>query len=169
VPLVDADKDGMVFEKEVVAFFDRWGDLPDLMRAACVTMSVSEDGRGLFDLLDSDRDGRLSVRELRQLPKLLEKFDFNGDGYLQPDEFPPTTTLHRGGVPAAPSGVFTIVYPAGEAPPPPAPSAGPLWFRKMDRNRDGDVSRAEFLGSDEEFRRIDTDGDGLISREEAER
>jgi hypothetical protein len=38
----------------------------------------------------------------------------------------------------------------------------------MDRNRDGDVSRREWLGSEEEFRAIDTDGDGLISLEEAE-
>ena len=38
-----------------------------------------------------------------------------------------------------------------------------------DRNGDGDVSRREFLGTDEEFRKIDTDGDGLISREEAEK
>jgi hypothetical protein len=48
-------------------------------------------------------------------------------------------------------------------------SAGPAWFRAMDRNGDGDVSRREFLGTDADFRRIDTDGDGLISREEAER
>ena len=46
---------------------------------------------------------------------------------------------------------------------------GPLWFRKLDRNRDGDVSRKEWMFSEEEFRRIDTDGDGLISVEEAER
>ncbi|HEV3235798.1 MAG TPA: hypothetical protein VGZ25_02350, partial [Gemmataceae bacterium] len=46
---------------------------------------------------------------------------------------------------------------------------GPVWFRKMDRNGDGDVSRREFLGSDEDFRRIDADGDGLISLEEAEK
>jgi hypothetical protein len=39
----------------------------------------------------------------------------------------------------------------------------------MDRNRDGDVSRREFLGTDAQFRQIDTDHDGLISREEAER
>jgi hypothetical protein len=39
----------------------------------------------------------------------------------------------------------------------------------MDRNRDGDVSRREWLGSEELFRQIDTDGDGLISAEEADR
>jgi hypothetical protein len=46
---------------------------------------------------------------------------------------------------------------------------GPLWFRKMDRNGDGFVSLREFLGSKEDFLRIDADGDGLISPEEAER
>jgi hypothetical protein len=39
----------------------------------------------------------------------------------------------------------------------------------MDVNGDGDVSRREFLGSEEAFRQLDTDGDGLISVEEAER
>ena len=51
---------------------------------------------------------------------------------------------------------------------PPTDARGPAWFRKMDRNGDGDVSRAEFLGSKEDFDRIDTDHDGLISLEEAE-
>ena len=39
----------------------------------------------------------------------------------------------------------------------------------MDRNGDGDVSRREFLGTPEEFKKLDLDGDGLISREEAEK
>jgi hypothetical protein len=38
----------------------------------------------------------------------------------------------------------------------------------MDRNGDGDVSWKEFLGTREQFRRLDRDGDGLISAEEAE-
>jgi hypothetical protein len=37
----------------------------------------------------------------------------------------------------------------------------------MDRNNDGDLSPSEFLGSAEEFRRLDADGGGLISAEEA--
>ena len=52
---------------------------------------------------------------------------------------------------------------------PQVPERGPAWFRKMDRNRDGDVSRREWLGTAEQFRAIDRDGDGLISLEEAVR
>jgi hypothetical protein len=38
----------------------------------------------------------------------------------------------------------------------------------MDRNADGDVSRAEFVGTRAEFDAMDADRDGLISLREAE-
>jgi hypothetical protein len=37
----------------------------------------------------------------------------------------------------------------------------------MDRNKDGDVSRREFLGPRERFERLDRDRDGLIDADEA--
>jgi Ca2+-binding EF-hand superfamily protein len=49
-----------------------------------------------------------------------------------------------------------------------ASSTGPTWFRKMDRNNDGDLSPHEFVGSLEAFSKLDTDHDGLIDRQEAE-
>jgi hypothetical protein len=45
---------------------------------------------------------------------------------------------------------------------------GPLWFRKMDHNGDGDISPCEFLDTPEQFKKLDLDGDGLINREVAE-
>jgi EF hand len=38
----------------------------------------------------------------------------------------------------------------------------------MDRNRDGDISRREFLGPRADFDRLDRDRDGLIDAQEAE-
>ena len=56
---------------------------------------------------------------------------------------------------------------AAYLPPADAPGEGPLWFRRMDRNRDGDVSWREFLGPSDRFVRIDADGDTLIDAAEA--
>jgi hypothetical protein len=36
----------------------------------------------------------------------------------------------------------------------------------MDRNRDGDLSRSEFLGTSEQFKELDRDQDGLIGSRE---
>jgi Ca2+-binding EF-hand superfamily protein len=44
----------------------------------------------------------------------------------------------------------------------------PDWLRNLDKNSDGKLSRAEFVGTDEQFKRYDTDGDGFISRAEVE-
>jgi Ca2+-binding EF-hand superfamily protein len=169
--LIDRDGDGKVTEKELVAYVQKMSDLQARSTAACISLVFIEDGRGLFDLLDADHDGRLSVHEMQQAPKLLARLDKDGKGYLAPSDVPGRCQLLvRRGPAAGPgwSGLSHTEAGSGEDDrPPPEPKAGPLWFRKMDRNGDGFVSRREFMGSDELFNKIDTDGDGLISAEEA--
>jgi len=65
-------------------------ELQKRVTAGSVTLSITDQSRGLFDLLDTDRDGRLSVRELRQAPKLLKQFDRTNKGYLTRDDLPRT-------------------------------------------------------------------------------
>ena len=142
-------------------------------RAACVTLVLEDHSRGLFDLLDVNRDGRLGMREARGAVKLLDRLG-GGKGYLTKADLPRSyqLTLRRGptgggGQEAALAELYAGPEESGDEEG--TGGAGPAWFRKMDRNRDGDVSRKEFLYSDELFRKIDTDGDGLISRKEAEK
>jgi Ca2+-binding EF-hand superfamily protein len=171
---MDRDGDGKVTEKEFLAYLDHAQELQKRARAGCVTLDLSDESRGLFDLLDTDRDGRLSVREMRGAVRLLGRYDQGGKGYLSKADVPHSyrLTVRRGAAAGGldPSTAFLKLYGGGaDRYEPERPGRGPLWFRKMDRNRDGDVSRKEFLFGEAAFRRLDTDGDGLISVEEAER
>jgi hypothetical protein len=51
--------------------------------------------------------------------------------------------------------------------PPETALGGPVWFQRMDRNLDGDVSLREFPGTVAMFQKLDQDADGLISAQEA--
>jgi Ca2+-binding EF-hand superfamily protein len=162
--LMDRNGDGKLYEAEMLAYLDEMQDLATKASGSCATLTYADLDYGLFGQIDTNGDGRLSVRELRNAVKLVEKLDTNGDQLLSRLEIPRVHqlivsrgSLGQSAIPARSNGATR------------GSSAGPLWFRKMDRNHDGDVSRREFLGSDEDFKRIDTDGDGLISVEEAER
>jgi Ca2+-binding EF-hand superfamily protein len=167
MPLADRDGDGKVTLDEMKALVSLLDDAP----RTSVTVAVAEHGRALFQLLDADRDGRLSLRELRTAWERLAPLDLNGDGFITPEEVARQfeVTVSQGAANVNQRLVAPPVRVGTVRQPPRAPARGPMWFRKMDLNGDGFVSPREFLGTAEEFRRIDTDRDGFISPEEAER
>ena len=161
----DRNADGKLSRAELSAYLERSFDL-GLSR---VSLNVADEGRAFFEILDGDRDGRLGRRELRGASKSLKPFDRDGDGRVRLAEIPRTSRMAIGRGPYSPNlrgGGFDTY----DSPTPLRPSSkGPevAWFRRMDRNRDGDVSPAEFLGTPDDFRKLDADGDGLIDGPEA--
>lgn len=59
------------------------------------------------------------------------------------------------------TGIAAVVH----AQPGPAPQGADV-FDRLDANADGKIDRTEFRGTDENFARMDQDGDGCITREE---
>jgi Ca2+-binding EF-hand superfamily protein len=162
--IADRNNDGKLTVEELREF----GDLYKEAYGAQMSLSLATAGLGMFQTLDANQDGQLGIRELRTGWERLKEFDRDGDGQVAKSEFPQQFTLNVG------SGVNPNNLPASvlrNSMPRTArrvPGQGPMWFRKMDRNGDGDVSRVEWLGSQDEFARIDLDKDGLISTPEAE-
>jgi Ca2+-binding EF-hand superfamily protein len=163
--LADRNSDGRLTKAELEDYLD----VVNALRATQISLSLVSAGRGLFQVLDANGDGQLSIREMRNAWKRLAAYDTDGDGCISRSEFPFQFNLNVGaGMAAArfapPVALVRSAARSGVR----APARGPVWFRKMDRNGDGDVSLSEWLGTREQFDEIDTDRDGLISLAEAE-
>jgi Ca2+-binding EF-hand superfamily protein len=155
--LGDRDGDGKFTEKEFVAVAELSAEAGGMVATALMTVRQE----GWFDRVDRDRDGRLGLRELRNGWSALA-----GNGAALALTPPGKTVAFT----LVPGRTFGPQPAAGRfaGGPIPAQTKGPLWFRKLDRNADGDISPAEFRGPLEAFRKLDRDGDGLISLAEAE-
>jgi Ca2+-binding EF-hand superfamily protein len=168
--LIDRDGDSKLYAPELDDFINRQ---LDAARARLV-LNVSDQGRAIFRVLDLDLDRRLSAREVMRAADRVTSWDADGDGRVSADEIPYhfLVTLSPGGLSGLTAGSVAGPGPAvsslpSPAPRPGSPARGPDWFRRMDRNRDGDVSRREFLGGRASFDRLDLDRDGLIDPDEA--
>lgn len=184
----DADKNGVLDAKEVRGnfYFQRMFPVADrdgngkMTRAEMkaynrhnqdafsnrLILSLADRGSTLHQRLDANGDQRLSLRELRKAGERLRPLDRNGDGRIVSEELPRGTLLAVGRGNENTAVTVTIQESVVE---PRRSSTGPrpAWFVGMDRNRDGDVSPREFLGTPAHFRLFDADGDGLIDADEA--
>ena len=125
-------------------------------RLVTTQTTILDHGRGLWEALDGDSDGGLSVRELRGTWSRLAALGCLSDGTLDAKKLPQSIRMiaSRG----HPQSLLRMPV-----------RSGPEWFLAMDRNRNGDVSRREFIGTDDAFSKLDADHDGLISNTEATR
>ena len=168
--MVDLNGDSMLLSTEVKTFIER--DL--LATQSRIEVSVQQDGKTLFKLLDVNSDRRLTDRELREGSEILRQYDLNGDQKLSEAELGTAFVLQigLGQAESLRMGSMASMNMAAQSTDAVLPGvgglAGPEWFRRMDRNQDRDVSWREFPGPRQMFDQFDTDHDGLLSAQEAE-
>jgi Ca2+-binding EF-hand superfamily protein len=163
---IDTDGDDKIFWPEMEAYVRSRAEAA----ATRCDIVLYDLGHGFFETLDRNHDGRIGLREIRSAPATLRALLKTGNSVLKATD--PPRRLHLEVV----RGTFQLfgTGPTGESTVPrlvvqPRVPVGPLWFQRMDRNQDGDLSWKEFLGPRHVFEELDTDHDGLIDPMEAEK
>jgi Ca2+-binding EF-hand superfamily protein len=162
---------------ELFAYADRNGDgqltlveLEDYLKLIAmgvrsqVWIRVMDHDRNPFHILDAEGNGKLGYRELLSAANLLQVDE--PESARLPWQFQivfggPSTRL-LGGV-SIPTSSKRAAVAGGDKRP------VPRWFQAMDRNGDGVISPREFVGPPELFRKLVSDGEGVITPENAQR
>ena len=112
-----------------------------------------------FNRLDTNSDGKVSLREARQVPRFMEAFDRNNDGFVERSEFSGTSRFGASG---------KIRKTADRRKNNDLSARGKL-FDQFDKDKDGSLTPDEAPKRIKAvFSRIDTNGDGQLTRQELE-
>ena len=154
-PLADRNRNDELDQTELQRYLDQLLAAQLIASQGRLRGVIFAEQPGLLPLVDSNRDGRLSRRELQATAAVVKPF-LDADGMLPAQRLPLTTmiVLQRGQLPLT-DGQKSLL------------NSGPTWFTRADRNADGDLDRDEFPGSVEDFERLDRNNDGWIDADEA--
>jgi hypothetical protein len=124
-------------------------------------------GAGVFQRFDKNGDGKVTRDELPN-PQAFERFDLNKDGVIALEEYNQVASGMKGkpGTPTA------TAKPGETIPATPTPAAQGFsvgqfdaMVKKVDKNGDGSISREEAAGA-KWFERLDQNADGVVEAEE---
>jgi Ca2+-binding EF-hand superfamily protein len=146
---LDANKDGFVSADELKAFGDKMHAEWAKKHADQAANQPDSDKTGgkhgdfsqrILKRVDTDKDGKISKAEFdAEGTKLFAKLDENSDGKIASDEMPQRHWARFGG----------------------------QMFDRIDADKDGKVTKAEFQAAGEKmFQRMDKNGDGIIEQDE---
>jgi Ca2+-binding EF-hand superfamily protein len=136
----DKNKDGVLSMDEVLAMAE--DEIADIRRKM-----KNPNRYDFLVLFDSDHDNNVSLDEYDGPMEVFKKFDKDGDGVVTYDELYPEKMAER-----------MKKYEEN------APKPEDLTILEtMDKNKDGKVERSEFKGTEAAWRRLDRNGDGVIT------
>lgn len=147
----DTNGDGKLTREEFVAAFAQRPERPQQRPGAGGPGGI--DRAALFERLDRNRDGKISVDEMpegERGARMLRSADRNGDKEVTKEEFMAVQQPPRGGEGRRPGM---------------GPGGGPL-LRALDANGDGTISAEEIAGAASALKQLDRNGDGQLTPEE---
>jgi Ca2+-binding EF-hand superfamily protein len=153
----DRNEDGQLSMDEL----DGYLKLIDLGLRSQVWIKVTDLEQNPFAALDTDGDARLSALELARAGRELCPADQPAPKRYLSISFTSPEVSHWGGIKLP-----TKLRPTARLAT--AKREVPAWFKALDRNQDQVVSAREFLGPPEAFKKLDRDGDGLLTPEEVQ-
>jgi Ca2+-binding EF-hand superfamily protein len=116
-------------------------------------------GESLVNLLDANRDTKVSRDEFAKIVEVFASLDRDGDGSLTGEELARLPSV-------------AAAQPRAEAPSAPAAPGGinvNTLFERYDANKDGKLSEEEMKLNARFFQMLDTNRDGVVTREEVEK